>query len=1107
MPPVDFHRKVRFKKSGSHVASLIAMYFSLLISSCVPLATCQSVNATNEPGTIFNGSQVVVNRDVPMSLSEGRGVRFRHLSTENGLSEASVVAGIQDDLGFLWFATQFGLNRFDGYTFKTYKHELGNKASLACVNVRTLFKDHAGNLWVACDESLDRFNPSDETFVHYPLCGSHSPDKLVIITSIQEDDHHALWITTHSGLYRLNPETGQTQRFVHNPNDLTTLNSDNADYIAEDEGKYSWVAAGKELNRFDRNLGKVTLHVSFTVPHTILGIHKDTTGTTWITRTDPECAIAQLYISSGVLNCLHIEDGNGEGVMHGGAYSMFEGRDGRMWFATAVDGLMEYDRVKGQIIRYRNQAKDDGSLGSNSIQFVTDDRDGGMWVGLHTGGIDRFSLTDPEIQTFIQDRGNIAGNLVTSIYEDHHGVLWIGSFGALNRIDRLHGENVVPMGPGVKGEVFLSIVEDGKGRLLTGTFRDGIQQLDAINGKFKKLVKPLVSPDAAKYPITRLLFDEHGTLWAATRNGLVRIDPLTGKPTLYAPNGGAVEFTDIKEDGHGDFWLSGSAGLHRFDPVSKTFRAYKRLTDGPREISDNHTNFVHIDRVGRIWVGTQNGLAELDPASGNFTNYYESDGLAGDVVGGILEDEHGRLWLGTNHGLSRFNPTTHKFVTVYVGDGVTEPDLTGWSACFKSPDGEMFFGGYGGAIAFHPDQIVDDRSAPLVELTDFQVGGISISPGKGSPLTTSTSFVREVVLKHSQDMFSVTFSALKFNDPAHIRYRYMLEGIDKSWHQVNSSQRTATYTMLPPGDYVVHVQASTSSSPWTEPGRTLKVRILQPWWGTWWFRSFYLMLAMACAWIAYRYRLHSLSKSLALRLQARTEERTRLSRELHDTLMQTIEASRMVADYAAKQQTDPAQHRAALEQLSTWLEKASNQGRETMRTLRGCAKNDSDLYFDLKQVVEECNRQHTIEVAFPVTASSRLIRPLIQEEIFHIGSEAIRNACTHADATRIDVQLHFERDLSLSVKDNGKGMSSAVASLGKKGHFGLRGMRERASRIGAKFSLDTALGEGTVVTVRVPKATAFEANGSENSIEMDRMRIALRGLRDLVTWARRLGPQ
>jgi ligand-binding sensor domain-containing protein len=215
MPPVDFHRKVRFKKSGSHVASLIAMYFSLLISSCVPLATCQSVNATNEPGTIFNGSQVVVNRDVPMSLSEGRGVRFRHLSTENGLSEASVVAGIQDDLGFLWFATQFGLNRFDGYTFKTYKHELGNKASLACVNVRTLFKDHAGNLWVACDESLDRFNPSDETFVHYPLCGSHSPDKLVIITSIQEDDHHALWITTHSGLYRLNPETGQTQRFVH----------------------------------------------------------------------------------------------------------------------------------------------------------------------------------------------------------------------------------------------------------------------------------------------------------------------------------------------------------------------------------------------------------------------------------------------------------------------------------------------------------------------------------------------------------------------------------------------------------------------------------------------------------------------------------------------------------------------------------------------------------------------------------------------------------------------------------------------------------------------------------------------------------------------------
>jgi signal transduction histidine kinase/ligand-binding sensor domain-containing protein len=1099
MPMADFYLRYGSNDRRHPILARTAILVALLMSSAVPFATCQSVSPTSPSGAGPGMPKViVVNRRVPMVLSEGRDVRFRHLSTENGLSQVSVTAGVQDDLGFLWFATQLGLNRFDGYTFKTYKHELGNGGSLACANVRALFKDHAGILWIACDESLDRFNPRDETFTHYPLSGSGSSDKLVLITCIQEDDHHVLWITTHSGLYKLNPETGQTQRFAHNPNNPSTLNSDNADYIAEDEGEYSWVAAGKELNRFDRNLGKVTLHVSFAVPHTILNIHKDAAGTTWITRTDSECAIGQLDLSREILNCLHVEDSKGEGVMHGGAYSIFEDTHGRMWFATVVDGLIEYDRAKGQIVRYENEENNDGSLRSNSLGFVTEDRDGGMWAALHTGGIERFSLDDPEIQTFTQKRGNIASSLVTSIYQDQHKVLWIGSFGALNRIDRLHGQNIVPLGPGIGGEIFLSIIEDSKGRLLVGTYRNGIQQLDPRSGQFKKLGQPIVSPDIAKYPITRLLFDGRGTLWAATRDGLVRIDPLTGNPALYTPEGGPVEFTDIKEDSHGNFWLSGSAGLHSFDPVSRTFRAYKHLGDNPWEISDNHTNFVHIDRSGRIWVGTQDGLAELDPASGNFTNYYESDGLAGDVVGGILEDEHGQLWLGTNHGLSRLNPETHKFTTIYVGDGITEPDLTGWSACFKSQDREMFFGGYGGAIAFHPDEIRNDRSAPAVALTDFQIGGIPVSPGNGSSLTESIAYANSVVLKHSQDVFSVGFAALNFTDPTHTRYRYKLEGIDRDWHRATSAQRIATYTTLPPGEYNLRVQASTNISPWTEPGIALRVRILPPWWSTWWFRSFYLLLVLVGVWIVYRYRLRAMSKALALRLQERADERNRVSRDLHDTLMQTIQASRIVADYASKQQADPAQDRAALEQLSAWLKRASSEGREAMRSLRGSSNNNSDLYSDLRQIVEECVRQRAIEVVFPLPPSTRLMRPLAQEEIFHIGSEAIRNACTHADATRIDIELQFDPNFQLRVKDNGKGMSSTVASVGRDGHFGLRGMRERASRIGAKFSLDTSPGGGTVVTLRVPNATAFETRGFEDSTEMDTVRLILRRLKEFV---------
>ena len=198
--------------------------------------------------------------------------------------------------------------------------------------------------------------------------------------------------------------------------------------------------------------------------------------------------------------------------MHGGTYSMFEDKKGTMWFATSVDGLMHYDPEKKQIVRYKSENNNDWSLRSDNLQFVMEDRDGGMWAALHTGGIERFSLTDPQIETFTQKRGNIAGNLVTSIYQDQRGVLWIGSFGALNRIDRQRGLNEISQGPGLNGDVFLTMVEDPKGRLLVGTFRDSIQELDPSSGKFKKLNPPLVSPEVAKYPITRLLFDEHGTV-------------------------------------------------------------------------------------------------------------------------------------------------------------------------------------------------------------------------------------------------------------------------------------------------------------------------------------------------------------------------------------------------------------------------------------------------------------------------------------------------------------------------------------------------------------------------------------------------------------------
>jgi signal transduction histidine kinase len=312
------------------------------------------------------------------------------------------------------------------------------------------------------------------------------------------------------------------------------------------------------------------------------------------------------------------------------------------------------------------------------------------------------------------------------------------------------------------------------------------------------------------------------------------------------------------------------------------------------------------------------------------------------------------------------------------------------------------------------------------------------------------------------------------------RDSYELEAMGRSEWETSCVGQLATHPQLQPGihNLHLHVHAAATPSLATDLEITVKVIVFPSWWNTWWFRGCYLGTALAGICVAYRHRLRAASKAHALGLQERADERTRLSRELHDTLMQTIQGSQMIADYS-KELTDPAQHRAALEKVSVLLKRASDEGRAAMRTLRAPASRSCDLYHDLKHFVHECAAQHCVHFSFAVPTARRPVRALAQKEAFHIGCEAIRNACAHADATRIEIELQFEHDLLLTVRDDGRGMSPVVASRGREGHFGLRGMRERAARIGAMFSIDTSPGRGTVVTLRVSRAIAFEPSAKE----------------------------
>jgi signal transduction histidine kinase len=284
----------------------------------------------------------------------------------------------------------------------------------------------------------------------------------------------------------------------------------------------------------------------------------------------------------------------------------------------------------------------------------------------------------------------------------------------------------------------------------------------------------------------------------------------------------------------------------------------------------------------------------------------------------------------------------------------------------------------------------------------------------------------------------------------------------------------ASYTTLPKGKYTFRVQGATSRGAWSEPGASLEIEILSPWWGTWWFTATYVTLILVLILSAYLYRVHQIASQFSMRLEERVSERTRLARELHDTLLQTIQSSKMVAENALDETTDFTGMRLAMDRLARWLGQATEEGRAALNSLRISTVHKNDLLESMQAATEELASRTSLKIAFAATGDAREMYPLLSEEIYLIGCEAIRNACLHSQADRVDVELIYAKDFVLRVSDNGKGVPVQFVDGGKQGHFGLRGMRERAARIGGEFSLDTSSTSGTRVTLRIPGVKIFD---------------------------------
>ena len=784
-------------------------------------------------------------------------LEFFHLTEADGLSHNIAINVVQDRLGFIWINTFSGLNRFDGYEFKVFRHEPGNPNSLSDDMIRAMALDKKRNvLWLATKAGgLNKFDPLTETFTHYrgKLNNADGADKdfPTSTSAVYVDTLGFVWVGGNEELIQFEPETETFVRYQHDPNKLEALGQGLVQSICEDKSGQLWVAnrGGGGLHRFIRNKQSF-VHYSGDPdnPHgpgsyNVHTLYIDRSDTLWVTTEDRGFC----YLDSKTQTFTRFEHDphNPQSLSHNYVRDIIEDVEGNLWVVT-LDGLNKMDRKSGRFIHYRHNPADSTTLSQDSLSRLFEDKMGGLWVSSDTG----LNYCYPKQQQFTRYRhdftnqNSLDDNVVRFIYEETPDLLWLGTLKGLNRFDRIHHQfkhfQHDPLNPNSLGQnVFVStIVADADGKFWVGLWGG---ELNFFNPQTECFWPASQHPDTPiKQVINNVLTlhkDHNGHIWVgAYHQGLYHFNQAGQYINHYAHHpqdanslsGHSIHC--LYEDRQGILWVGmEDSGLDQFNIETETFTHYRYQAQEPGTLSSDRVHCIVEDEAGTLWVGTGNGLNRFDQATKNFRYYGPTYGMPAVTVYGIVAHKKtGHLWLSTVQGLVRFNPQTERFRIFDMTDA--SQNTFSQNAYYQNATGEMFFGGINGLTVFHPDEITLNANIPPVVITNFLCFNKPVPIGDNAPLKRAIWATDEITLSEHDYSFTLEFSALSYIAPQKNRYRYKLEGFDQDWHEVDSRRRYAAYSNLPAGTYTFRVLGSNNHGVWNEKGVSLKINIAQPLW-------------------------------------------------------------------------------------------------------------------------------------------------------------------------------------------------------------------------------------------------------------------------------------
>jgi ligand-binding sensor domain-containing protein/DNA-binding CsgD family transcriptional regulator len=795
-------------------------------------------------GILFLCTTVLSGQSYP-----GRFHRFEHLTLREGRASLSAFSSIcQDKEGFLWFGTNAGLARYDGYRFISFNPQSVSESSAAPVGVFPATPARSGDLLVGTNgRGLFRFLRDSGIFVPYghdPLDRASPMDGIIL--AVQEDPQGNLWLGTRThGLEKWDRNTQSFSRVPLEPSADTIW-----DVLVDSRGNIWAGTLDAGLFRIDAGTG-AAINYRFTPDdpsslgsNIVWTIFEDGEGEIWagtkgggLNRWDRTGERFTRFLGAGDFP----RDLAGQTIT-----AIAEDGAGRLWLGTSSDGLRIWDRRNGEYVLCKHDPQDPESLSDDGVTSIYRDASGVLWVATVRGGLNKCLTGKAKFPHYKHDLFNplsLGDNDVRSLWRGPTGTLWVGTGAGLDRMDEISGGvtrcyKSLNGAQGLGSDKILVVMGDNHGNIWIGTMSGGLDKVTPGSGTITHYHHNRANRNSLSDNWVQALWSDASVpdvLWVGTHGGLNRLETQTSRWTQFVndPQDAASLsnniITAISEDRQGYLWVGTQWGLNRLDKKSGRCERYiHRLEDTPgTSISDNIIHCVLEDHRGIIWVGTDNGLNGFDPATGGWRYFAQKEGLGGEVVCGILEDSGGSLWISTNRGLSRLEPQTGKMANFGTRDGLQGPAFNP-GASFRGPDGCLYFGGANGFNIIAPAEIREDPFVPPVAWTAYYQGGFEVKP------VQSLSTLRELTLPHNASFPVLEFAALSFSAPEMNTFAYRLEPRDREWVPLGTSNRVSL-SGVGTGRYTLRVKAANPDGVWNETGIGIAVLVQAPFWRTWWF--------------------------------------------------------------------------------------------------------------------------------------------------------------------------------------------------------------------------------------------------------------------------------